>query len=420
MESSFGMEHQYAYTSCKLEDYDKIELEKGDKDDLICNKAEEVTVLKIIVAPDSFKGSLTAVEAAEAMASGVRDYDATITTVLVPVADGGEGTMHSLVGATQGKKVACIVRDPLGTAVEASYGVLGDGETCVIEIAEASGLILLREEERNPLITSSYGTGELIRHALDAGFRKFIIGLGGSATNDAGAGILQALGMRFLSKEGRELNPGGSALNDLHTMDRSQFDQRIVESHFLIASDVENPLVGPTGASAVFGPQKGATSEMVNHLDKGLTNFANVVEQQTGISLHANKGAGAAGGAGGAFQAFMPGEMQQGIHVVLQAISFHEQLKDVDLIITGEGKTDVQTLSGKTPFGIAEVARQEGVPVLLISGMVDEDSRDVLQPYFTELHEVSDGTRSVEELMKHASQFLQQKTKEVLEQYLTL
>ena len=420
MESSFGTEHQYAYTSCKLEDYDKIELEKGDKDDLICNKDEEVTVMKIIVAPDSFKGSLTAVEAAEAMASGVRDYDATITTVLVPAADGGEGTMHSLVGATQGKKVACIVRDPLGTAVEASYGVLGDGETCVIEIAEASGLILLREEERNPLITSSYGTGELIRHALDAGFRKFIIGLGGSATNDAGAGILQALGMRFLSKEGRELNPGGSALNDLHTMDRSQFDQRIVESHFLIASDVENPLVGPTGASAVFGPQKGATSEMVNHLDKGLTNFANVVEQQTGISLHANKGAGAAGGAGGAFQAFMPGEMQQGIHVVLQAISFHEQLKDVDLIITGEGKTDVQTLSGKTPFGIAEVARQEGVPVLLISGMVDEDSRDVLQPYFTELHEVSDGTRSVEELMKHASQFLQQKTKEVLEQYLTL
>ena len=159
---------------------------------------------------------------------------------------------------------------------------------------------------------------------------------------------------------------------------------------------------------------------MVNHLDKGLTNFANVVEQQTGISLHANKGAGAAGGAGGAFQAFMPGEMQQGIHVVLQAISFHEQLKDVDLIITGEGKTDVQTLSGKTPFGIAEVARQKGVPVLLISGMVDKDSRDVLQPYFTELHEISDGTRSVEELMKHASQFLQQKTKEVLEQYLTL
>ncbi len=377
-------------------------------------------MMKIIVAPDSFKGSLTAVEAAQAMAAGVRDYDATITTVLLPAADGGEGTMHSLVEATLGKEVACAVQDPLGRTIEASYGVLGDGETCVIEIAEASGLMLLNEDEKNPLITSSYGTGELIRHALDAGFRKFIIGLGGSATNDAGAGMLQALGMKFLSKEGVELNPGGGALNDLHTMDCSLFDKRIAESYFLIASDVENPFIGSTGASAIFGPQKGATPAMVAHLDQALTTFSNVVERQTGISLHDKKGAGAAGGAGGAFQAFMPGEMQQGIHVVLQAILFHEQLTDADLILTGEGKTDVQTLSGKTPFGIAEVARREGKSVLLISGMVDQDSRAALQPYFTELHEVSDGTRSVDELMKHAALFLQQKTKEVLEQYLTV
>jgi glycerate kinase len=376
--------------------------------------------MKIIVAPDSFKGSLTAVEAAEAMAAGIRDFDATITTVLLPAADGGEGTMHSLVGATQGKEVACVVQDPLGRTVEANYGVLGDGETCVVEIAEASGLTLLHEDERNPLVTSSYGTGELIRNALDAGFRKFIIGLGGSATNDAGAGMLQALGMKFLSKEGEQLNPGGGALTDLYTLDCSQFDKRIAESHFLIASDVENPFVGPVGASAVFGPQKGATPEMVAHLDQALSTFANVVEQQTGISLHTKKGAGAAGGAGGAFQAFMPGEMQQGIHVVLQAISFHEQLIDADLILTGEGKTDVQTLSGKTPFGIAEVAKREGKPILLISGMVDQDSRDALQSYFTGLYEISDGTRSVDELMKHAAYFLQHKTREVLEQYWTI
>lgn len=375
--------------------------------------------MKIIIATDSFKGSLTSVEAAQAMAAGVRDYDPTITTVLLPVADGGEGTMHSLVAATQGKEVDCIVQDPLGRPVKASYGALGDEETCVIEIAEASGLMLLREDERNPLITSSYGTGELIRHALDAGFRKFIIGLGGSATNDAGAGLLQALGMQFLSKEGVELNSGGGALTDLHTIDASQFDQRVEKSHFIIASDVENPLIGSTGASAIFGPQKGASSEMVTHLDKGLTTFANVVKQQTGMSLHTKKGAGAAGGAGGAILAYMPGEMQQGIHVVLQAISFHEHLVDVDLILTGEGKTDVQTLSGKTPFGIAQVARQEGKPVLLISGMVEEDSKEALQPYFTELHEVYDGTQSVDELMTHASLFLQHKTKEVLEQYLT-
>ncbi|MCG7336089.1 glycerate kinase [Sporosarcina sp. ACRSM] len=375
--------------------------------------------MKMIVAPDSFKGSLTAVEAAEAMAAGVRDYDATITTVLLPAADGGEGTMHSLVGATQGKEVTCAVQDPLGRTIEANYGVLGDGVTCVVEIAEASGLTLLHEDERNPLVTSSYGTGELIRHALAAGFRKFIIGLGGSATNDAGAGMLQALGMKFLSREGVELNPGGGALNELHTMDSSHFDKRIAESHFLIASDVKNPFVGPTGASAVFGPQKGATPAMVAHLDQALNTFANVVEQQTGVSLHAKKGAGAAGGAGGAFQAFMPGEMQQGIHVVLQAIAFHEQLNEADLILTGEGKTDVQTLSGKTPFGIAEMARKEGKPVLLISGMVDQESRAALQPYFTEIHEISDGIRSVDDLMKNATYYLQQKTKEVLEQYLT-
>lgn len=375
--------------------------------------------MKIIVAPDSFKGSLTALEAAQAMAAGVHAYDSTITTVLLPAADGGEGTMHSLVGSTQGKEVSCVVQDPLGRTVEASYGVLGDGETCVIEIAEASGLMLLREGERNPMITSSYGTGELIRHALDAGFRKFIIGLGGSATNDAGAGMLQALGMKFLSEEGVELNQGGGPLTDLHAIDCSHFDKRIAESNFLIASDVKNPFVGPVGASAVFGPQKGATPEMVAHLDKGLTTFANIVEQQIGISLHASIGAGAAGGAGGAFQAFMPGEMQQGIHVVLQAISFHEHLKDVDLILTGEGKTDVQTLSGKTPFGIAEVARLEGKPVLLISGKVDEESREELLPFFTELHEVSDGTQSVDELMENAYDFLQQKTKQVMEQFLT-
>lgn len=373
--------------------------------------------MKIIVAPDSFKGSLTAIEAAQAMALGVSECDPTIQTVMLPAADGGEGTMRSLVGATKGKEVTFVVHDPLERKVEASFGVLGDEETCVIEIAEASGLMLLYADERNPLITSTFGTGELIRHALDAGFRKFIIGLGGSATNDAGTGMLQALGMKFLNKDGVELSPGGGALTELDKIDCSDFDPRISESSFLIACDVENPFVGPVGASAVFGPQKGATPEMVEHLDQCLTNFANVVEKQTGISLHEKKGAGAAGGSGGAFQAFFPAEMKQGINVVLEAISFHVHLKDADLIITGEGKTDIQTLSGKTPFGIAKAAQKEGKPVILISGALDEESRDSLNTIFSELHAISDGTISADESMKNAFHFLKQKTKRVLENY---
>lgn len=258
--------------------------------------------MKIVLAPDSFKGSLTALQAAQAMAEGICNIDPTIETVLLPVADGGEGTMSSLVDATDGRIVSVVVQDPLGRQVKASYGVLGDEETCVIEIAEASGLTLLTEEEKNPLITSTFGTGELLAHALDAGLRKFIIGLGGSATNDGGAGLLQALGMKLMDANGSELALGGGALKELHAIDQRYFDKRISESDFLIACDVENPFVGPEGASSIFGPQKGATPEMAVVLDNNLTKFAALVEKLTGISLYGRKGAGAAGGAGELFK----------------------------------------------------------------------------------------------------------------------
>ncbi|MBO0586959.1 glycerate kinase [Sporosarcina sp. E16_8] len=375
--------------------------------------------MKVVVAPDSFKGSLTAVQAAQAMAAGIRDADPSIETVMLPAADGGEGTMDSLVGATGGKTVSVIVQDPLGRKIEASYGILGDEEVCVIEIAEASGLMLLQENERNPLITSTYGTGELIVHALDAGLRNFIIGLGGSATNDGGVGMLQAFGMSFADDEGMELARGGGSLGDLHTIDMLHFDKRISESNFLIACDVENPIVGIDGASAVFGPQKGASPAVVDILDRNLTKLANVVEQLTGISLHEKKGSGAAGGAGGAFQAFFPGEMKQGIQVVLDAISFDEYVMDADLVITGEGKTDSQTLSGKTPFGVAKVAQKKGKPVILISGALDEESRNLLVSMYSELHAIADGTVSSKESIEHASHYLRAKTKKVMEDYLT-
>ncbi len=373
----------------------------------------------VVVAPDSFKGSLTAIQAAQAMAEGIRDADPSIEIVMLPAADGGEGTMDSLVGATGGETVSVFVQDPLGRKVEASYGILGDEEVCVIEIAEASGLMLLHENERNPLVTSTYGTGELIVHALDAGLRNFIIGLGGSATNDGGVGMLQAFGMSFVDENGMELARGGGSLGDLHSIDMLHFDKRIAESNFLIACDVESPFVGTDGASAVFGPQKGASPAVVDILDRNLTKLANVVEQLTGISLHGKKGSGAAGGAGGAFQAFFPGEMKQGIQVVLDAISFDDYVTNADLVITGEGKTDSQTLSGKTPFGVAKVALKKGKPVILISGALDEESRDLLTPLYTELHAIADGTVSSKESIEHASHYLRAKTKKVMEDYLT-
>lgn len=370
--------------------------------------------MKILIAPDSFKGSLTATEAAIAMATGIKEYNSSIVTTLLPVADGGEGTMSSLVKATGGKVITTTVHDPLGKEIEASYGILGDHQTCVIEIAEASGLTLLDEADRNPLKTTTFGTGELIIHALNKGLHNFIIGLGGSATNDAGAGILEALGMKLLDINGVSLPRGGGGLKDLHEIDNSAFDERIVNCHFVIASDVNNPLVGPAGASTVFGPQKGASSKVVKQLDENLTIFANVVEKKTGIRLHERQGAGAAGGTGAAFQAFFPVVMKRGIDVVLEAVAFDKYLMEADLVITGEGKTDAQTLSGKVPIGIAQEARKKDKPVILISGILAEDSRDLLAPFFTQLHAIVDEKVSQEQSLLNAAHYLQLKTKEVL------
>lgn len=373
--------------------------------------------MNIIIAPDSFKGTLSAKEAAEAIATGIKEVYPEVNTILLPIADGGEGTMDSLVSATKGKFVTRAVHDPLGRMIEARYGVLGDEETCVIEVAEASGLMLLIKEERNPLVTTTYGTGELIRFALDDGFRKFIIGLGGSATNDAGTGMLKALGMKFYDHSGNELKQGGGYLHALAHIDMTNFDHRIQESTFIIASDVKNPFVGENGASKVFGPQKGATTEMVEHLDYSLSHFADIVKSKTGISLHHQEGAGAAGGIGGALLAFFPAKIKEGIRVVLDAISFEQYAKDADLIITGEGKTDEQTLLGKAPFGISTVARKHKKPVILISGIVDFKDNE-WNNYFTEVHSVVDEHISEEHALTNPFASLKRKTKQVIQHYL--
>ncbi|MFZ0577055.1 MAG: glycerate kinase, partial [Psychrobacillus psychrotolerans] len=286
--------------------------------------------------------------------------------------------------------------------------------TCVIEMAKASGLTLLLDHERNPLIASTFGTGELIRHALDEGYRKFVIGIGGSATNDGGTGMLRALGMKFLNEVGDEISQGAESLQSLHEIDATEFDLRIADAHFVIACDVDNPFIGPNGATAIFGPQKGVTPEQVESIDKNLANLANKIESLTGIALHDRPGAGAAGGLGGAFLAFFPVTLKPGIEVVLEAVNFHQQIEHADFIITGEGKSDLQTLSGKAPIGIASVAKAKNIPIILISGLIASDSILALSTHFDLLVSVTDDSVSQQESIENAEHYLEIRTKETM------
>lgn len=328
---------------------------------------------KIVIAPDSYKESLSALEVAQAVAAGFREIFPDAEYVLVPVADGGEGTVDAMVAATGGRQERVTVGGPLGEPVEAFYGLTGDGRTAVIEMAAASGLALVPPARRNPLVTSSRGTGELIRAALDAGARRFILGIGGSATNDGGAGMVQALGARLLDAQGRDIGPGGGALAELERIDVSGLDARLAECRIEVACDVDNPLTGARGASAVFGPQKGATPAMVQALDANLARFARIVERDLGVAVEAAPGAGAAGGMGAAMMAFFGATLKPGIEIVTAAVDLGAHVRDADLVITGEGRIDFQTVHGKTPIGVARVARRHGKPVIGIAGSLGAD-----------------------------------------------
>ncbi len=373
--------------------------------------------LKIVIAPDSFKGSLSAFEAAKAIEKGVKKARPDAETVLVPVADGGEGTLDSLVSATDGRKVQVNVKGPLRKIVQAEYGVLGDEKTCVIEMASASGLCLIEPSQLNPFITTTYGTGELIKKALDNGFRKFILAIGGSATNDGGAGMLQALGMKLLDADGQSIRFGGGALRELAQIDASEFDTRIAESEFLIASDVQNPLVGRHGASYVFGPQKGATLEMVDQLDQNLEHYADLVEKLTGIRLHEMPGAGAAGGIGGAFQAFFPSEMRRGIDIVVEYTGLKEKLIGAECVFTGEGQIDFQTASGKTPMGVAQEAKKHGIPVFALAGSIGQGIDILYEHGITSVHSIVNGPMALEEAMNRGAELLEQTAEQVIRTY---
>ena len=373
--------------------------------------------MKIIIAPDSFKGSLSAVEAANAINRGIKKVFSEAETVLLPIGDGGEGTMETLVAATGGKILTVSVIGPLGNQIEAAYGVLGDGETCVIEMASASGLHLVPEDNFVPLKATTYGTGQLIQQALNDGFSSFIIGLGGSATNDGGAGMLQALGLRILDELGNEIDQGGGELNKVNRLELDSFDKRIKDSKFIIASDVQNPLIGPNGASHVFGPQKGATAEEVDLLDSNLTNWADVVAKETGIKLHNQPGAGAAGGIGGAFQAFFPVEMKRGVDVVLDYIKLEAELINVDLVITGEGQVDSQTVFGKTPLGVAQMAKSRNVPTVILAGSIGEGI-EVLHDFgVVSINSIINSPMSLKEAIDNAEELLASSAEQVIRSY---
>ncbi len=329
--------------------------------------------MKIVIAPDSYKESLTAMEVATAIEAGFKQVLPNAKYIKLPMADGGEGTVQSLIDATGGSIIECQVTAPLGNTVTGFYGLLGDGKTAIVEMAAASGLHLVAPEYRNPLHTTTYGTGELIKAALDKGVKHIIVGIGGSATNDGGIGMAQALGIKLLDQEGNDLTFGGGSLADLATIDISNRDPRLDNTLLEVACDVDNPLCGPKGASYVFGPQKGATLEIVKQLDSNLSHYADVIKKQLNKDIKEIAGAGAAGGLGAALLGLFDANLRPGIEIVMDAVNLSDVLSNADLVITGEGRIDSQTIHGKTPIGVARTAKKYNLPVIGIAGCLSDD-----------------------------------------------
>jgi glycerate kinase len=374
--------------------------------------------LKVVVAPDSFKECLSAPQVAEAMADGVRAAapDAQVTSV--PMADGGEGTVQALVAATGGALHNATVTGPLGEPVEAEFGILGDGETAVIEMAAASGLPLVPPERRDPTRTTTFGTGELIRAALDRGARHLILGIGGSATVDGGAGMAQALGVRLLGAEGQPLGRGGGALERLDTIDLSGRDPRPADVTCEVASDVDNPLIGPRGAARVYAPQKGATPQMVESLEANLTRLADVVERDLDVQVRDLPGAGAAGGLGAGLVAFLGAALRPGVELVIEAVHLDEALAGADLALVGEGQLDGQTAFGKVPVGVARVAAKQDIPVVALAGALGDGWEAVLDEGITACLPIADGPMGREASYKRASELLTRTAEQVTRLFL--
>jgi len=369
-----------------------------------------------VLAPDSFKGSLTAKEVCEAMEKGIRKVCPEANIIHVPMADGGEGTTQALVDATNGKLIKKVVRGPLGNQVEAMYGILGDGKTAAIEMAAASGIQLVNEHTKNPLVTTTFGTGELIRECLDNGITKIILGIGGSATNDGGAGMAAALGIRLLDKNNQVISVGGGSLDQLDHIDMTQVDSRLANCRIEVASDVTNPLCGPTGASNVFGPQKGATPEMIKILDDNLRHFAEVIKHDLGIDVAEMPGTGAAGGLGAGLLAFTNCILKPGVEIVIEYTNLKDKLSDADYCLTGEGGIDFQTKFGKTPFGVAKTAKQvnQDIAVIGIAGMIGEGIDSLYDVGFDAIFGIAPGASELEKLLKQGAENITRTTENIV------
>jgi glycerate 2-kinase len=367
--------------------------------------------MNILIAPDSFKGSLSSLEVGTIMEKAFLDESSSFKTNVIPMADGGEGTLETLIYATGGKKVKTIATGPLGEKVPTEYGVLGDQKTAVIEIASIAGLPMVPIEKRNPYHTTSYGIGEVIASAIEKGHRSFIIALGGSSTNDGGFGMLQSLGVTFYDEEGNSVGSFGKDLEIISKVDWSTLHPLVKDCTFHIASDVENPLCGETGASSVFGPQKGATKKQVKALDQQLFHFSQLLQDEKGINFRDAKGAGAAGGLGFAFL-HLNGKIESGAKLVAEASNLSTAIREADWVLTGEGQSDHQTLFGKLPSYIATIAKQHHTPVSLIAGSLGEGYQN-LYGVFASCHSISIGPMALQESINRAEELLYHETRNI-------
>lgn len=370
--------------------------------------------MKIVVAPDSFKGSLTAIEVSIAIEQGIREVFPEAEVIKIPMADGGEGTVQCLVNATGGKVLEEKIIGPLGDEVLAFYGILGDRKTAIVEMAAASGLILIPESKRDPLVTTTYGTGQLIKAALDQGCRKMIIGIGGSATNDGGAGMVQALGVKLLDQEGKEVGFGGGELKKIVKIDISCMDNRLSDTKVLVASDVNNPLCGPQGASKIYGPQKGATPEVIEELDKSLAFFAELIKRDLNKEVKDIPGAGAAGGLGASLMAFLNAELRPGIEIIIEIVKIEQIIRESDLLITGEGRIDAQSVFGKVPFGLGKMAKKYNVPVIAIVGEIGEGFSQIYEYGINSIMSIISKAISIDEAMQMSKSLLKDATERMM------
>lgn len=376
--------------------------------------------MKVIIAPQGFKGSVSALEAARAIERGVRAAAPGAVTVVVPVADGGDGTLNALVDGTGGRVFRSVVTGPLSQPIDAMWGLMGDGRTAVIEMARASGLALVPQGQQNPRVTTTAGTGEIINEALERGFTRIIVGLGGSATNDGGAGMAAALGVRFLDEAGCALPPGGAALARLARIDISKLNPKLPGATIIGATDVTNPLCGPRGASAVYGPQKGASPEVVAELDAALGNFARVVRRDLGLDVADRPGAGAAGGLGAGLMAFAGAELRSGIDMVCEVLGFDAHLEGADLVITGEGRADRSTIYNKAPVGVARRALARGVPTILLAGSLGPGHEELYQHGIAGIVCIADRPMRFEESLRRTEELLEGAAERVLRLLLIL